>query len=155
MAHAYRRIEAGQLTDVFVVWHLPTVRHMRKGFLFHPDMTHTLEAQVWNFTDAEVSGTIRWELPGTWSPSRVEVEFTAPANGHSARIPCEVSIPGDAEPWVYKWAANPASRYPVSIPEGLASMVWPWVGGELSDGRSLLPICYEAGVGIWTPGASP
>lgn len=155
VAHAYRRIEPGQLTDVFVVWHLPTVRHMRKGFLFHPDMTHTLEAQVWNFTDADVSGTIRWELPGTWSPSRVEVEFTAPANGYSARIPCEVSIPGDAAPWVYKWAANPASRYPVSIPEGLASMVWPWVGGELSDGRSLLPICYEAGVGVWTPGASP
>lgn len=154
VALAYMRVEPAPLADVFVVWHLPTVRHMRKGFLFHPDMTHTLEAQVWNFTDAEVSGTIRWQLPGTWSPSTVELPFTAPANGYSERIPCQVTIPGDNDPWVHKWAANPASRYCVSIPEGLASMVWPWVGGELSDGRSLLPICYEAGVGIWVPGGS-
>ena len=151
----FREIERPCLTDVFVVGHFPTARQMIRGILFHPGLTHTLEAQVYNFTPDDVSGTLTWTLPGTWSEGSISLPFTAPAGGHTERLPCQVDIPGTPAPWVLKWTYVPGYRFCVSLPETIASEGYATLSAELSDGRQTLPVPHEICVGVWVPEGSP
>lgn len=150
-ALTYAPLETPVLTDVFVVGHFPTANLMRKATLFHPARTHTLQAQVYNFTDQEVSGTLVWTLPACWSPQTVTLAFTAPANGYSARVPCEVTIPGGPEPWALETCGTPAGTFTVRVPHGVSTYEWVTLGGTLSDGRELRAIDHESWIGIWSP----
>lgn len=150
-ARQYATLEGMSEIGIFAVGYFPTAHPLKKGVIFDPDTTHTVQAQVYNFTSADVSGTLTWHFGDTWSPRTASVCFTAPANGWSERVSCEVTIPGGAQPWPIKTASNPARSFnvycPAEVPVGETLVL----EGCLSDGRPLLPMRHEVSVGIRIP----
>jgi hypothetical protein len=150
-ALAYGRVETAKQTKVFVVGSFPTARLMRKAVLFPPAQTHQLVAQVYNYTPREVSGTVTWSLPSEWVALSPSVSFTAPAQGHSARVLCEMSIPDGAQPWPLRWASVAGCNFRVALPSQLSAVTSLSVQATLSDGRATATMPYQVCTGVWTP----
>jgi hypothetical protein len=150
-ARQYATLEGLSQIAIFAVGYFPTAHQLKKGVIFDPDTTHTVQAQVYNFTAAEVSGTLTWHFGDTWSPQTASVQFSAPANGWSERLSCQVTIPGGAQPWPIKTASNPAGSFSVYCPAEVPVGETLILDGCLSDGRPLLPMRYEVSVGVRIP----
>jgi hypothetical protein len=150
-AAQYATLESASEVGIFAVGYFPTAHQLKKGLLFDPGTTHTVQAQVYNFGTTDVSGTITWQFGDTWSPTTASVPFTAPAGGWSDRIPCQVAIPGGDLPWPVKTASNPARSFSVYCPTAVPVGETLILGGSVSDGRTMLPMRYDVSVGIRIP----
>ncbi len=147
----YGTRESTILRDIFAVAHFPTANQMLKGYLFHPGRTHTLYAQVYNYTNNDVTGTLSWSVPDAWLAPTGPLCFTAPAHGHTDRLPMQVTLPGLPTPWGLAWATTPQETFLVTIPATLSTSADLVLSGSLSDGTPLLSVDYPVDVGTWHP----
>jgi len=143
------RVEPSVLINIFAVANFPTATQLVKTLTLTPGVQHNLQVCVYNFTDQPVAGTITWELPETWDPHQIAKSFSAPAQGYSEPLDCLVTIPGEPRPWVEKQTWSGSGGVPVQLPEPLAQRSDLCLKGQLDDGRALLPMHYEVGVGEW------
>lgn len=148
------QVEPPVLTDVFAVANFPTATQLVKTLTLIPGQQHNLQVRVYNFTDQSVSGSITWELPETWDPHQITKSFSVPAYGYSEPLDCRVTIPGEPRPWVKKDMWTPCGTVPVHLPKPLAQRSDLCLKGQLGDGRTLLTMHYEVGVGEWVPPSS-